>query len=78
MPLNCALYKQRSRIERMFGHLKINRAIAARYEQLEGDHWHRARGCHEQINWTTIRFICSASPMAKPPFVHFAVSRLSF
>ena len=28
------LYKQRNRIERMFGHLKINRAIAARYDQL--------------------------------------------
>ena len=29
-----ALYKQRDRIERMFGHLKINRAIATRYDQL--------------------------------------------
>lgn len=29
-----ALYKQRNRIERMFGHQKINRAIATRY-----DHW---------------------------------------
>ena len=29
-----ALYKQRNRIERMFGHLKINRAIATRYDQL--------------------------------------------
>jgi transposase len=28
------LYKQRDRIERMFGHLKINRAIATRYDQL--------------------------------------------
>ncbi|MDE0933924.1 MAG: transposase [Novosphingopyxis baekryungensis] len=28
------LYKQRNRIERMFGQLKINRAIAARYDQL--------------------------------------------
>ena len=27
-------YKQRSRIERMFGHLKINRAIAIHYDQL--------------------------------------------
>ena len=26
------LYKQRNRIERMFGHLKINRAIATRYD----------------------------------------------
>ena len=29
-----ALCKQRNRIERMFGHLKINRAIATRYDQL--------------------------------------------
>lgn len=29
-----ALYKQRNRIERLFGHLKINRAIATRYDQL--------------------------------------------
>ena len=29
-----ALYKQRNRIERMFGHLKVNRAIATRYDQL--------------------------------------------
>lgn len=28
------LYKQRNCIERMFGHLKINRAIATRYDQL--------------------------------------------
>ncbi|MCJ2182021.1 IS5 family transposase [Novosphingobium sp. 1949] len=28
------LYKQRNRIERMFGQLKINRAIATRYDQL--------------------------------------------
>ena len=28
------LYEQRNRIERMFGHLKINRAIATRYDQL--------------------------------------------
>ena len=28
------LYKQRNRIERMFGHLRINRAIATRYDQL--------------------------------------------
>ncbi|MFC4257080.1 transposase [Altererythrobacter xixiisoli] len=31
---NRALYKQRNRIERMFGHLKVNRAIATRYDQL--------------------------------------------
>src|SRR5690606_18668194 len=29
-----ALYRQRNRMERMFGHLKINRAIATRYDQL--------------------------------------------
>ncbi|VXD01382.1 transposase [Sphingomonas sp. 8AM] len=28
------LYKQRNRIGRMFGHLKIIRAIATRYDQL--------------------------------------------
>lgn len=28
------LYKRRNRIERMFGHIKINRAIATRYDQL--------------------------------------------
>lgn len=28
-----ALYKQRNRIERKFDHLKINRAIATRYDQ---------------------------------------------
>ncbi|MEZ0495121.1 transposase [Sphingomonas sp. IW22] len=28
-----SLYKQRNRIERMFGQLKINRAIATRYDQ---------------------------------------------
>ncbi len=27
-------YKQRNRIERMFGHLKINRAVATRNDQL--------------------------------------------
>ncbi|WP_249042108.1 transposase [Sphingobium limneticum] len=29
-----ALYKQRNRIERMFGQLKVNRLIATRYDQL--------------------------------------------
>lgn len=29
-----SLYRQRNCIERMFGHLKINRAIATRYDQL--------------------------------------------
>lgn len=31
---NRTLYRQRNRIERMFGHLKINRAITTRYDQL--------------------------------------------
>ena len=30
------LYKDRNRIERMFGYLKINRAVATRYDQLAG------------------------------------------
>lgn len=30
------LYKQRNRIERMFGHLKINRAVAIRRNVREG------------------------------------------
>lgn len=36
MKIECdrTLYKQRNRIERMFGHLKVNRAIATRYDQL--------------------------------------------
>jgi transposase len=31
---NKTLYRQRNCIERVFGHLKINRAIATRYDQL--------------------------------------------
>jgi transposase len=31
---NKALYRERNRIERMIGHLKINRAIATRYDKL--------------------------------------------
>ena len=31
---NGQLYRQRNRIERMIGHLKINRAIATRYDKL--------------------------------------------
>ncbi len=31
---NKRLYRERNRIERMFGHLKINRAIATRYDKL--------------------------------------------
>jgi transposase len=31
---NKALYRERNRIERMIGHLKINRAVATRYDKL--------------------------------------------
>jgi len=31
---NRRIYKERNRIERMIGHLKINRAIATRYDKL--------------------------------------------
>ncbi len=31
-----SLYKERNQIERFFGRLKINRAIATRYDQLAG------------------------------------------
>ncbi|WP_202948630.1 transposase [Novosphingobium sp. AP12] len=31
---NRVLYEERNRIKRMFGHLKINRAISTRYDQL--------------------------------------------
>lgn len=31
---NKRLYRERNRIERMFGHLKISRAIATRYDKL--------------------------------------------
>jgi transposase len=31
---NKTLYRERNWIERVFGHLKINRAIATRYDQL--------------------------------------------
>ena len=34
MRWNRRLYRQRNRIERMIGHLKINRAIATRYDKL--------------------------------------------
>jgi hypothetical protein len=33
-PSTPALYRQRNWIERMIGHLKINRAVATRYDQL--------------------------------------------
>ena len=31
---NKAIYRERNRIERMIGHLKINRAVATRYDKL--------------------------------------------
>ena len=31
---NKALYRERNRIERMIGHLKVNRAVATRYDKL--------------------------------------------
>jgi len=31
---NKRLYRERNRIERMIGHLKVNRAIATRYDKL--------------------------------------------
>jgi transposase len=31
---NRRIYRQRNRIERMIGHLKINRAVATRYDKL--------------------------------------------
>ena len=31
---NKTLYRERNRIERMIGHLKINRAVATRYDKL--------------------------------------------
>jgi transposase len=31
---NRRIYKERNRIERMIGHLKVNRAIATRYDKL--------------------------------------------
>jgi len=44
-----ALYKQRNRIERMFGHLKINHAIAARYGQLASSFSRHGPPRHYQI-----------------------------
>jgi transposase len=34
IPYDKRLYRKRNCIERVFGHLKINRAIATRYDQL--------------------------------------------
>ena len=57
-----ALYKQRNRIERMFGHLKINRAIATRYDQL-------ANSFLGMVHLATARYWLK--------FVHAAYSRRS-
>jgi len=46
---NRALYKQDNRIERMFGQLKINRAIATRYDQLAASFMH-------MVHLTTTRY----------------------
>ena len=45
---NKRLYRQRNRIERMIGHLKINRAIATRYDKL-------ARSFLDALHLATIR-----------------------
>ncbi len=47
---NRRIYRERNRIERMIGHLKINRAIATRYDKLarsflDGLHVAAIRGC---------------------------------
>lgn len=34
IPWNKALYRERNRIERMIGRLKVNRAVATRYDKL--------------------------------------------
>jgi hypothetical protein len=44
-----ALYKQRNRIERMFGQLKVNRAIATRYDQLGQQFPRNGPSRHRQI-----------------------------
>jgi transposase len=45
---NRRLYRERNRIERMIGHLKINRAIATRYDKL-------ARSFLDNLHLATIR-----------------------
>lgn len=45
---NRRLYRERNRIERMIGHLKINRAIATRYDKL-------ARSFLDALHLATIR-----------------------
>jgi transposase len=34
IPWDKLLYRERNRIERMIGHLKVNRAVATRYDKL--------------------------------------------
>ena len=45
---NRRLYRERNRIERMIGHLKLNRAIATRYDKL-------ARSFLDALHLATIR-----------------------
>ena len=45
---NRRLYRERNRIERMIGHLKVNRAIATRYDKL-------ARSFLDALHLATIR-----------------------
>lgn len=45
---NRRIYRERNRIERMIGHLKINRAIATRYDKL-------ARSFLDALHIATIR-----------------------
>ena len=54
-----SLYKQRNRIERMFGHLKINRAIATRYDQL-------AETFLSMVHIATARYWLKFVPVACP------------
>ena len=45
---NRRIYRERNRIERMIGHLKINRAVATRYDKL-------ARSFLDALHLATIR-----------------------
>jgi len=45
---NRRLYRERNRIERMIGHLKVNRAVATRYDKL-------ARSFLDALHLATIR-----------------------
>jgi transposase len=48
IPWNRRIYRERNRIERMIGHLKVNRAIATRYDKL-------ARSFLDALHLATIR-----------------------